>query len=286
MFKSMKSKIMSFLLVMAALTQTGKAEQSAERLEKPQNQQELVMSQKEQSKKESIPMGDVVGSVAAGLLAAFVIIRSESYSRDDKYIQNILKKIKENDEQRQATESSVKGQPDAGVNRQPQSGIVPRIKHKEVMSQEERDLLATRLHAVRLMEDIKRYRAQLTRQMVKAKEENNVDKIQEIKSYRRALSAIRKEAFEQAMGPVAAQIKDERRLLTKKMALAKKRKETALMEEITQRRTVLKQTERVAKLSVREFSYKKERSHFIKRKSALSNAAIFVQQNCQNVMAA
>ena len=131
-----------------------------------------------------------------------------------------------------------------------------------------RNLLAQRLHAVRLMEDIKRERSKLSRQMARAKADNDSEQIQTIKSYRSALNVIRKEAFETAAGPALKEIKDERRLLTKKMTQARRKKDAGIMAEITQRRALLKQKEQQLKSVVREFKYKKERIAFLPTKIA------------------
>ena len=76
------------------------------------------------------------------------------------------------------------------------------------MKSDERDLLAKRLHAVRLMEDIKRERSKLTRRMAKAKADNDQVQIQTIESYRSALKTLRKEAFAIAAGPEFLKIKE------------------------------------------------------------------------------
>ena len=138
------------------------------------------------------------------------------------------------------------------------------IQHKENLTQDERDLLAKRLHAVRVMEDIKRHRYKLTRQMAKAKANNDQEEIRAIEERRNALKRLRKEAFATAAGPEFLKIKEERRLLTKKMTLARRKKDLKVMDDITLRRSELALQEKALKAVVRDFKYKKQRTDFLK----------------------
>ena len=136
------------------------------------------------------------------------------------------------------------------------------IQHKDHMTSDDRELLAERLHAVRLMEDIRRERAKLTRQMAKAN--NDLDQIGIITTHRKALATLRKEAFAMAAGSEFRSIKEERRLLTKKMTSARRKKDAQAMTDIRQQRAELTLHEKALKSVVRDFKYKKQRTEFLK----------------------
>jgi len=164
-------------------------------------------------------------------------------------------------------QSVVQDAPENNADSMPDPLSTPRvspIRHKENLTQDERDLLAKRLHAVRVMEDIKRHRYKLTRQMAKAKAENNQEQIRAIEERRNALKVLRKEAFATAAGPEFSKIKEERRLLTKKMTLARRKKDLKVMDDITLRRSELALQEKALKAVVRDFKYKKQRTDFLK----------------------
>ncbi|MDY6407660.1 MAG: hypothetical protein SPL08_03035 [Pseudomonadota bacterium] len=292
MFKSIKSKIVSFMVVVAALTQSAKAEEPHQTSVPQVQTAEALAPNNPQPPKESrqFPWGGVVGVTVAGVLAGVGAIRTTSYSRDDRYFSKIIRDAAPVAKPRQAEQpvvsinkASINKTPIASVATHPQSTQASSITHRVNMTPVEREILANQLMSIRVLEEIKRKRAQLTRQMAKAKKENNVEKIQEIQSLRRALSAVRKEAFERAMGPVSAQVKKERRMLTKKMALAKRQKDAALQAEIAHRRIALKQAEVMAKQSVRNFNYRQERPKFIRKKK---NYPLVLVPNNQNVLAA
>ncbi len=255
------------LIIVAALTHTGKAETN----ENQNRPQEIQMESKmpEKTSQNDIPFGKIIGVTAAGILAAIGMIKS---SGDYKYTRYWAKEDNVVPPQPKKTEQLEKATQPEKV-KQPQK------------ADQSRDLLAQKLHAFRQMEDIKRERYKLTRQMAKAKKENDTEAMEYIKSLRTALSCLHRQAFQEAMGPIAPQIKEERRMLTKKMTLAKRKKDINLQAEITKRRAFLKQLEMQAKAEVRQFNYKQERPKFIKKhKNVLSEKQVL--ENRQHALAA
>ncbi|MDY6407192.1 MAG: hypothetical protein SPL08_00615, partial [Pseudomonadota bacterium] len=136
---------------------------------------------------------------------------------------------------------------------------------KEASLQDRTDL-AEKLHAARLMEDIKRERSQLTRQMARAKANNDTQKMAEIRERRQVLTALRKNAFKTLAGPLLDEIKEKRRLLTKQMTLARRKKEEQTIFQITQQREQLTSHEKALKAMVRSFKYRSERASFLSPK--------------------
>lgn len=299
MFKSIKRKIISFLMVVGALTQTVKA---SEPVKQETAEQKTVMNATAQKNTQQIPflpidwkVGGSIGLLALGALTAVGVSRSSKFlDSDEHYFRKAL------DGAFPDTPAPIPSQPvqakaPVSVQAQPQSvqptsasekpafdplAIRP-ITPEQDMSSDERALLATRLRAVRTMEDINRERAKLTRQMAKAKREHDEYTINLIIAQRSALSRLRKDAFAQAVGPLYDKIKEERRMLSKQMALARRRQDNALKQEITRRRAMLKEEEKLATFSVRSFKYKQERAKFIKRKPANPTVVAFTQKEYQ-----
>ena len=285
MFKSIKNKIVSFLIIVGALTQTGKADQPVEQRIVPQSQP-VVMSEEKamdktptQSQGNTFPVGGAIGLAAVGLLTVAGIKGTHSFEDVMNFRDELDDLLPEGPmtrpvkpQQKMAVQPSAPQVSEAAPAFDPMAVRV--IARDENMTQEERKLLATRLRAVRQMEDIRRERAKLTRQMAKAKNEHDNDKIDAIRGQRSALTTLRKVAFAEAVGPVYAQVKEERRLLAKQMRVARRRKDEAAQAEIIKRREQLKLIEQLAVQTVRDFKYSQERTKFVRRKPVVAQPAV------------
>ena len=289
MFKSIKKKFVSFLMIVGALTQTVKA---SEPVHQETAEQKTVVSatpKKEPVQNPFLPIdwkvGGSIGLLALGALTIASASRSGKHiTGDERYFQDIWASTipdtpAKNAPVAQSTQVQTQNTTPQPAQSQPAfdpMAIRP-LTAEQDMTPDERALLATRLEAIRELEEINRERAKLTRKMAKAKNENDQYTIDLIIGQRKALSILRKEAFAQAVGPVYYKIKEERRLLTKKMVLARRRGDDALKQEVIQRRAMLKEVEKQASFSVRKF---------IKKKSAAPATPLFTMKDYDRTMAA
>ena len=294
MFKSIKRKIVSFLMIVGALTQTAKAEEPIH--QEISEQKTITNAPTQKSPLQNLPIdwkvGGSIGLLAVGALTLASISRSGKHlAGDDRYFQETLGDIIPASAQKTSPSQSVQApvqvsQPQPAQQPDFDAMAIRPISPEKNMTPAERDLLAKRLRAIRLIEDINRERAKLTRQMAKAKRNHDEYAQSMIIAQRSALSNLRKDAFAQAVGPLYGKIKEERRMLTKKMALARRRNDESLRKEVIQRRAMLKESEKLATLTVRGFKYKQERAKFIKKKPVAPVAPIFTMKDYDRAMAA
>ena len=132
---------------------------------------------------------------------------------------------------------------------------------------EKRHDLANKLKAIRTIEDIKNQRKLLSKQLRLARANNDEQTIQSILDTRKELTQKRRQACLCITDPYTARIKEERRLLTKKMTLARKRKDIQTMAQITQQREQLKDEVKSLNAYIRNFNYTQKRSSFLKAKT-------------------
>ncbi|MBQ7412934.1 MAG: hypothetical protein IJV07_01490 [Alphaproteobacteria bacterium] len=293
MFRTIKSKILSGLIVLGALIQPASARTvnyeplHSQGFSNTSEKSESTALSTEQKQK---PLSDYGWPIGTGLMtlgALFVMKKlDEPINMDElrKYVPDMPAKkasvptaesIRNNMVEETKTDLfKVSDQKLLSFTAPFDPLAIRPIVHENKMSDAERDLLANRLHAIRKMEDINRERAVLTRQMAKAKKNNDIQTIQAITLRRKELAAIRKESFATAAGPLWSAIKEERRLLTKKMTQARRRQDLSARAEITQRRSMMKTQEELLKLTVRDFKYKVARPTFIRKKSLSVNQMV------------
>lgn len=282
MFQTIKSKILSGLIILGALIQPASARTANY---EPLHQQGLSnISEKLKSiasPTEQKPLSDYGWPIGTGLMilgTLFVMKKLDEPIRTDglrKYVPNMpVKKESVSTDAPSKDNTTAKTASFRASDKKLLSSTplfdplaIRPIAHENKMSNAERNLLADRLHAIRKMEDINRERILLTRQMTKAKKTNDTQTIQAITLRRKELAAIRKESFATAAGPLWNAIKEERRLLTKKMTQARRRHDLSAQAEITQQRSMMKTQEELLKLTVHDFKYKVARASFIKKKS-------------------
>ena len=133
-----------------------------------------------------------------------------------------------------------------------------------VLSADERKRTSEHIWGLKAIDEIKRRRSVLTREMARAKRAGDETKIAEIQAERQKLTAKRKAACLRISGPEMAKIKEERRQLTKRMTIARRQKDQATMEQVTAERLILKEQVKVINSYIRAFDYRKHRKAFIK----------------------
>ena len=114
-----------------------------------------------------------------------------------------------------------------------------------------RDEKARRIKGLRKLNDIKARREMLRNLMAYAKATQDAYIVADVEAERTALTKAHRVAFAQAIG---SDISEQRRLLSKKMRIARRRNDKTAMDEITKQRTLLADRERTAKVFVREFN--------------------------------
>ena len=287
MFQTLKSKILSGLIILGALIQPASARSMNYELPYQQSIKNIVHKivhsiSSTQHKPQQQPLSDYGWPIGTGLMTFATLFAmkklNEPIDTDELHRSipdlpvkpttgNINLSVK-NESQKKAAPVPFQISDQKLISFEPPFDplAIRSITHEEKMSNAERDLLADRLHAIRKMEDINRERALLTRRMAKAKKENDTATMQTIASRRKELSNLRKQSFATAAGPLWNVIKEERRLLTKKMTQARRNQDLSATAEINKRRSMLKTQEELLKLTVRDFKYKSARPSFIKKK--------------------
>jgi uncharacterized membrane protein (DUF106 family) len=106
-------------------------------------------------------------------------------------------------------------------------------------SPERREKLAERLVDIKVLSEIKEKRALLTREMAKARRQNDKATMDRITAERERLTEKKKALCLRMTGAKKAEIKEKRRLLTKQMTIARRQKDMQAMEQITAERQKL-----------------------------------------------
>ena len=100
--------------------------------------------------------------------------------------------------------------------------------------------------------------------MAKAKRQNDEKRMDEIRLERTKLTEKRKEICLRMTGSKKAEIKEQRRLLAKKMAIARRRKDTVTMDQINLERQKLNATRKALNTYVQKVNYQKIRHAYMR----------------------
>ncbi len=145
---------------------------------------------------------------------------------------------------------------------------------KDPLLENNREILAQRLLALKTIDEIQKERSILTKMIAKARYQKDEKAIATITARRKMLSEKIKKARLMVIGNQLDSIREQRRLLTKKITLARRKHDHWQIDSVQKQRVTLKTKEKTVKGFVRKFSYSDYRRQWhIQKKKALSRAA-------------
>ena len=255
----------------AAVAATSKT--SKEQIGELLNDPALAAVQTEEQKKANMAMAKDLERNIAGFLGSFMLLGLLGYfvsSIGDKdYDIEKVTRIQEmtaNDGKANKQETSVEETKTAKAEQpaeKQETPIIERVAFKHEAPRDERKILSEHIWGLKAVDEIKRRRAVLTREMAKAKREGDEAKMAAIQAERKDLSAKRKAACLRVTGPEMAQIKEARRLLTKRMTIARRQQDQKTMDQITAERLVLKEQVQSMNSYIRAIDYQRYRKDFM-----------------------
>ena len=127
-----------------------------------------------------------------------------------------------------------------------------------------REALANRIRDIKILSEIKEKRAILTREIAKARRQNDLARIDEIQAERQRLTEKKKALCLRMTGTKKAEIKEQRRLLTKQMTIARRHQDAQTIEHIKAEREKLNAQSKALTGFVRKVDYQKVRKAYMK----------------------